>query len=158
MDRAAEQFGLDRKWSDAQVMKAKRICYRTVWTESDWRNLANPSVPESLLVVPNDGFGRDLDSTGLYQQRARWWGTVVGSMDPFTATVRFLSVMIINSPLWFTEDESTTCQWVQQSSFDGVKINPATGKPYPFAANYKDRQAQTDALAADVLYFTKQGA
>jgi hypothetical protein len=79
-------------------------------------------------------------------------------MDPFTATVRFLSVMIINSPLWFTEDESTTCQWVQQSSFDGVKINPATGKPYPFAANYKDRQAQTDALAADVLYFTKQGA
>lgn len=79
-------------------------------------------------------------------------------MDPFTATVRFLSRMIVNSPHWFIEDESTTCQWVQQSQFDGVKIDPATGKPYPFAQNYKDRQAQTDALAADPNYFTNKGA
>jgi hypothetical protein len=157
VDRAVTEFGHDRNWSDAQILKAKRICYRTIWTESDWRNLANPSVPESLQVIPNDGFGKDLNSTGLYQQRAQWWGTVVGSMDPYTATVRFMTRLPGNSPYWFTVDESTSCQLVQQSQFDGVKINPATGKPYPFAQNYKDRQAQTDALAADELYFTHRG-
>lgn len=66
VDRAVEQFGMDHQWDDPQVARAKRICYRTVWTESDWRNLANPSVPESLLVLPNDGNGTDKDSTGLY--------------------------------------------------------------------------------------------
>ena len=159
VDRAAEQLGLDKKWTDAQMLKAKRICYRVVWTESDWRNLANSSVPESIQVVPNDGYGKDLDSTGLYQQRAsQGWGTVLGSMDPYTATIRFLTVMLRDVPDWFTLDESTVAQRTQRSQFDGIKIDPATGKPYPFAQNYKDRQAQTDALAADLNYFTNKGA
>jgi hypothetical protein len=147
------------KWSDALLLKAKRICYRVVWTETDWRNLSNISVPESALILPNDGPGKDLDSTGLYQQRAsQGWGTVLGSMDPFTATARFLTVMIRDVADWATADESAVAQRTQRSQFDGVKIDPATGKPYPFAQNYKDRQAQTDALAADVLYFTNKGA
>lgn len=150
---------MDRKWTDAQVLKAKRVCYRTVFTESDFKNLANPSVPESLLVLPNDGPGKDLDSTGLYQQRAsQGWGTIIGSMDPYTATVRFLTVMLRDVKNWFDLDESAVCQYTQRSQFDGSKINPATGQPYPFAQNYKDRQAQTDALAADTLYFTNKGA
>lgn len=158
MDRAVTQFGVDKKWTDAQIVKAKRICYRTVWTESDWRNLSNIRVPESALVLPNDGPGRDLDSTGLYQQReSQGWGTVLGSMDPYTATIRFLTVMLRDVKNWFDLDESAVCQYTQRSQFDGVKIDPATGKPYPFAQNYKDRQAQTDALAADVLYFTHRG-
>lgn len=105
-------------------------------------------------MIPNDGFGKDLNSTGLYQQRLPWWGSVVGSMDPYTATVRFMTKVPQNSPYWFTVDESTTCQLVQQSQYDGVKIDPKTGKPYPFAANYQARQTQTDALASDLLYFT----
>lgn len=157
VDRAVEDFGVTRKWSTTQIRKAKRVTYRTIWAESDWRNLANRSVPESINIVPNDGYGRDLDSTGLYQQRARWWGSVAGSMDPYTATTRFLERMLTNSPDWLTVNESTTAQRVQQSQFDGIKINPATGKPYPFAQNYQDRQAQTDALDADLLFFQHGG-
>lgn len=159
VDRAVTEFGVDRKWTDAQVLKAKRICWRVIWTESDWRNLANLSVPSSIQVLPNDGYGKDLDSTGLYQQRAsQGWGTVIGSMDPYTATVRFLSAMVRDASDWFTAEEAAVCQRVQRSQFDGVKIDPATGKPYPFAQNYKDRQAQTDALAADLQFFTNKGA
>lgn len=154
VDRAVEQFGADRKWSVTQIRKAKRICWRVVFTESDFRNLANKSVPESINVLPNDGYGRDLDSTGLYQQRAsQGWGTVVGSMDPFTATVRFLTAMLRDAPDWLTDNESTTAQRVQRSQFDGVHIDPATGQPYGFGANYQARSAQVDALEADPLFF-----
>jgi hypothetical protein len=154
IDRAVEQFGADRKWSTAQLAKAKRICYRVVFTESDFRNLANLSVPESINVLPNDGYGKDLDSTGLYQQReSQGWGTIVGSMDPFTATVRFLTAMLRDAPNWLTDNESTSAQRTQRSQFDGVHIDPATGKPYPFGANYQARSAQVDALEADRLFF-----
>lgn len=154
IDRAVEQFGADRQWSAAQLAKAKRICYRVVFTESDFRNLANKSVPESIKVIPNDGYGKDLDSTGLYQQReSQGWGTVIGSMDPFTATVRFLTEMLKYAPNWLTDNESSSAQRVQRSQFDAVRIDPATGLPYPFGANYQARSAQVDALEADRLFF-----
>jgi len=153
VDRAFEQFGADRKWSAAQLAKAKRIAYRTIWTESDWRNLANKAVPESIDVVPNDGYGSDAQSTGLYQQQPKWWGSVVGSMDPFTATIRFLTAMLGDAPDWLVANEATTAQRVQRSEFDGVTIDPATGKPRPFGANYQARSAQVDALEADRLFF-----
>ncbi|MGW4369199.1 C40 family peptidase [Nocardia takedensis] len=44
-------------------------------TESGFRNLANPSVPESLNY-PNDGTGHDHDSVGPHQMRASIWGSV----------------------------------------------------------------------------------
>lgn len=158
VDRAVTAFGLARHWSDMQIAKAKRICYRVIWTESDWRNLANRSVPDSINVVPNDGYGKDLDSTGLYQQRSsQGWGTVAGSMDPFIATQRFLTAMLRDAPNWLTDNESSSAQRTQRSQFDGIKIDPSTGKPYPFAANYQARQAQTDALDADLQYFTNRG-
>lgn len=131
-----------------------------VFTESDWRNYANRNVPGSIDVSPNDGYpvhGGDLDSVGLYQQRSRWWGSTEGSMNPYTATQRFLATMVGNTPGWFVADESTVCQNTQGSQYDGVKINPATGKPYPFAQNYKDRQVQTDAMDLNPLYFTEGG-
>lgn len=160
MDAAVEDYGALKDWSPAQVRKAKRICYRTVFTESDWWNYANPSVEGSIEILPNDGYppkGGDLDSVGLYQQRARWWGTTEGSMNPYVATGRFLATMVGNTPGWFVTDESTVCQNTQGSQFNGVKINPATGKPYPFAQNYKDRQVQTDAMDLDLLYYTNGG-
>ncbi|WP_239476956.1 MULTISPECIES: C40 family peptidase [Nocardia] len=43
--------------------------------ESGFRNLANPSVPESLSF-PNDGLGHDHDSIGPHQLRASVWGSV----------------------------------------------------------------------------------
>jgi len=153
---AVEQFGADRKWSAAQVAKAKRIAYRTISTESDWINYANPTVPDSIKIVPNDGYpprGADADSVGLYQQRSRWWGTTVGSMDPFTATIRFLTAMLGDAPAWLTDNESTTEQRVQRSQFDGVTIDPKTGQPFPFGANYAAKTAEVDALEADRLFF-----
>lgn len=160
VDRAAEQFGLDRRWSDALIAKAKRICWRTVWTEADWHNWANKAVPESITVLPNDGYpshGGDHLSVGLYQQQPQWWGTVVGSMDPYTATVRFLTAMLRDAPNWLTDNESNTCQRVQRSQYDAITIDPSTGKPYPFGSNYAARSAQVDALEADLQYFANHG-
>lgn len=44
-------------------------------TESSFRNLANPSVPESL-TYSNDGLGTNHDSVGPHQMRASVWGSV----------------------------------------------------------------------------------
>ncbi|MFR9773786.1 C40 family peptidase [Nocardia sp. SC052] len=44
-------------------------------TESSFRNLANPVVPESLNYS-NDGLGYDHDSVGPHQMRASVWGSV----------------------------------------------------------------------------------
>ncbi|MFI6779204.1 C40 family peptidase [Nocardia sp. NPDC050412] len=44
-------------------------------TESTFRNLANPAVPESL-TYSNDGLGYDHDSLGPHQMRASVWGSV----------------------------------------------------------------------------------
>ncbi|MFI6041951.1 C40 family peptidase [Nocardia sp. NPDC051321] len=44
-------------------------------TESTFRNLANPGVPDSLRYA-NDGVGYDHDSVGPHQLRARIWGAV----------------------------------------------------------------------------------
>lgn len=154
VDRAVDQI---TSWDIAHRRKAKRICYRTVFAECDWWNLANASVPESLLYPHDDGLGKDKDSVGLYQQRALWWGDTKGSMDPFTATQRFLAVMVRNTPGWFVGDESTTCQNTQGSQFDGITIDPKTGKPYPFAQNYREEQNRVDAMELDLSYFGNGG-
>lgn len=44
-------------------------------TESTFRNLANPAVPESLNYS-SDGLGHDGDSVGPHQMRASVWGSV----------------------------------------------------------------------------------
>lgn len=155
VDSAVESFSAD--WTEQQQCIAKRVCYRTIWAECDWFNYANKSVAGSIDCVPNDGYpphGGDLDSVGLYQQRSRWWGDTPGSMDPFTATHRFLGRMLTNAPDWQTIDEAVVCQRVQGSQFDGVTIDKRTGKPYPYAQNYRDRAAQTLALEEDLAYFS----
>ncbi|MGQ4618986.1 NlpC/P60 family protein [Nocardia sp. R7R-8] len=52
-------------------------------TESTFRNLANPAVPESVDYA-NDGLGFDHDSLGPHQMRASVWGSVgiATLMDP----------------------------------------------------------------------------
>lgn len=147
-----------RYWSGEYRTRMKRICYRTIWAECDWRLLANKSEPESINIVPNDGYGSDMNSTGLYQQRKQWWGDVAGSMDPYISTMRFIDHTETNTPDWFARakdavGESDVCQRTQGSQFDGKTINPKTGKPYPYASNYLARSAQVDALEKDLHYF-----
>lgn len=52
-------------------------------TESSFRNLANPAVPESMSHA-NDGLGHNHDSLGPHQLRASVWGSVgiATLMDP----------------------------------------------------------------------------
>ena len=53
------------------------------------RNLANPSVPDSLRFQ-NDGLGFDHDSVGIFQQRDNGaWGTVSQRMNPLQAATMF---------------------------------------------------------------------
>jgi len=159
VDFAVEDFGRVKKWTTTQVSRAKRICYRTIWAESDWLNYANVNVPGSINITPNDGYpshGGDASSVGLYQQMEKWgWGDTLGSMSPGVATTRFLQHMSDGVPQWATLDEWDVCQRVQHSRFNGTP-DPVTGKPYPYAQNYKDRSQQVDGIAADKLYFTNQ--
>lgn len=55
--------------------------------ESNLRNLANTTVPESMQY-PNDGTGNDHDSVGIFQQRANW-GSVKDRMTPEYAARAF---------------------------------------------------------------------
>lgn len=158
VDKAVDDFGDSRPtpWSSVPRVKAKRILYRTIFTESDWLNLANNSVPESLKY-PNDGVGKDLNSVGLLQQRSQYWGTTQGSMDPWVAATRFLEQMLVKAPAWMSLEDWDVAQRVQQSQYDGVKIDSRTGKPYPYAQNYKDREVQTLAMEKNPRYYTDGG-
>lgn len=161
VDRAVNEFATARQWSGTQIGKARRIVYRVIWTESDWRLYANKKVPGSINVLPNDGYpshGGDALSVGLYQQMEKWgWGDTAGSMSPYISTQRFLNAMLRDAPNWMTDNESSTAQRVQRSQYDGVTIDPNTNQPYPFAANYQARTEQVDALAADLRYFANHG-
>lgn len=172
VDRAVDDFGVSRGWDAAKRAKAKRISHRTIFAECDWWLLANRSVPESMNMANDSavikangqpvGYGKDLDSVGLYQQRRMWWGDTAGSMSPYTSTIRYWAHTLANTPDWYvraqTDDgEADVAQRTQGSQFDGKTIDPRTGKPYPYAQNYKDRQTQTDAMDLTMKYYTEGG-
>jgi hypothetical protein len=159
VDQAVRDFGvLSYGWTAQQVRQAQRLCYRTVWTECDWWLYASPKVPGSIDIHPNDGYppsGGDHLSVGLYQQQMPWY-PVATAMDATLSTRAFLRELMATVPDWMTaagKDEATVCQRVQRSQFDGVTIDPATGKPFVFAANYRARENQTNALALDGEFF-----
>lgn len=70
--------------SDAAILAVACIL-----VESQWRNFSNPTVEESK-TFPNDGDPPfpNLDSVGLFQQRAGW-GNVSQRMNPFAAAGMF---------------------------------------------------------------------
>lgn len=106
-----------------------------------------------MELQPNDGYppnGGSLDSVGLLQQRSQWWGSTQGSLDPYTATWRFLAALPFG---WVDMAEATACQLVQRSQYDSVTIDPGTGKPYVWAQNYIDRDADTNDLEVDPKFF-----
>lgn len=78
-------------------------------------------------------------------------------MDPFGSTMQFIEAMARDVADWFKLDESVVAQRVQRSQYDGVTINPKTGKAYPYAQNYRDREVQTNAMDGDLRYFTNGG-
>ncbi|SJM55759.1 M23 family metallopeptidase [Agrococcus casei] len=77
--------GSEAKISQAGVLIALMVALR----ESTLRNLANPTVPESL-EYPHEGEGSDLDSVNVFQQRpSAGWGSVEELMTPRYAAEAF---------------------------------------------------------------------
>lgn len=69
-----------------------QIALMTALTESGIKRLANPAVPESLLIE-NDGEGYDHDSTGPFQQRQSW-GATADLMDPAASADKFFDKLV----------------------------------------------------------------
>lgn len=92
------------------------IALAVALVESNLTMYANPADPESL-TYPHDAISTDYDSTGLFQQRPPWWGSVADRMDParsaamfYEALSRFDYTSGAHSPGWYA-------QQVQQSAY-----------------------------------------
>ncbi len=84
-------------------------------TESGYRNLANPNVPESLNY-PHDATGDDHDSLGPFQQRpSQGWGTVAQLMDVATQAKNFYT-HLANVSGWQSMEITVAAQAVQRSA------------------------------------------
>lgn len=92
------------------------IAIATAMQESDLRNLANSTVPESL-DLDNEGVARDHDSVGVFQQRpSTGWGTVEQCMDVEYSTGSFYrSLQKVNG--WEDLPVTVAAQRVQGSAF-----------------------------------------
>ena len=92
------------------------VALMTALQESTLRNLANPTVGESM-GLPHDGEGSDHDSVGLFQQRpSMGWGTVTELMDPSTSATRFYD-RLKTVEGWELMNPGQAAQKVQVSAF-----------------------------------------
>lgn len=84
--------------------------------ESNFRNLANPVVPESLRY-DHDGIGTDYDSVGPWQMRASVWGVmgIAKLMDP-AAQVNWFYDQLVKLPGWQTMAPDAIAQAVENSN------------------------------------------
>jgi hypothetical protein len=92
------------------------IALATALVESDLLMYANYSDPESLSF-PHDAVGSDHNSSGLFQQRAPWWGTAADRMDAARSAAMFYNAL---SKLPYNETSKTPgfyAQAVQRSAF-----------------------------------------
>lgn len=94
------------------------IALATTLVESNLRMYANNGDPESLNF-PHEAISSDFNSTGLFQQRAPWWGTVADRMDPARSAALFynrLSKLPYNDT---AKSPGSFAQEVQRSAFPG---------------------------------------
>ncbi len=114
MDNAAVVVNTGRRMG--LPAKAYLVAISTALQESELRNLANSTVPESLRY-PHQGVAANYDSLGLFQQRASQnWGTVAQLMYPATASGLFYS-RLVKVAGWQTMSVSAAAQAVQRSAF-----------------------------------------
>lgn len=71
--------------------RAYVVAIATALQESQLRVLANVNVPDSFDYQPRDGYGRDHDSVGIFQQRASLYAIndLEYSMDPRYSAMKF---------------------------------------------------------------------
>jgi cell wall-associated NlpC family hydrolase len=93
---------------------AAQIATMTAITESNLKNLGNPNDPNGTQL-PNEGWGYDHDSLGLFQQRPGW-GSAAQRMDPIVSTGLFLDALLEVSD-WQNRSPWVVAQQVQRSAF-----------------------------------------
>ena len=111
--------------------QGQAIALATAMQESNFRNLANDSLPASL-DVPNEGVGSDHDSVGVFQQRpSQGWGSIEECMDVDYAASKFYEELQ-RVDGWENMELTEAAQAVQRSA-------------------YPDAYAKWETLAYDIL-------
>jgi hypothetical protein len=112
------------------------IAVATGMQESKLRMYANKAVPASM-ALPHEAVGSDYDSTGIFQQRQRGWGTLAERMDA-KASAKLFYAKLLNIAGWKSLPLTVAAQRVQVSA-------------------HPDRYAQWEGPAADVVAATSSG-
>lgn len=86
-----------------------KIALATALVESNLRMYANNGDPESLNF-PYEAISSDFNSTGLFQQRAQWWGTVADRMDASRSAAMFYNAL---SKLPYNDTSKSPGSWAQ---------------------------------------------
>lgn len=95
-----------------------RIALATALVESNLVMYANRGDPDSLNF-PHEALSSDYNSTGLFQQRAPWWGTVADRMDPARSAALFYHALAKLDYNNNSRSPGSYAQQVQQSAFPG---------------------------------------
>ncbi|HEY1178988.1 MAG TPA: hypothetical protein VGF17_22775 [Phytomonospora sp.] len=96
--------------------QGQEIALATAMQESNLRNLANSTMPDSL-ELPNEGTGKDHDSVGLFQQRpSAGWGTIAECMNTeYAAEAFYKGLERVDG--WENMELTEAAQSVQRSAF-----------------------------------------
>ena len=138
-------------------------------TESTYRNLANPTVPESLQY-PHDGEGTDHSSVGPHQMKAEIWAPVVGGMaklmDPLVQIGWFYD-QAKKVPGYETMEPAALAQQVERSSANAYSgqmelatrvVDLFKSDDFGNAAAAPPTVASSSALSSAVVTTTAGGA
>lgn len=127
LDKANGNGGTSgNKYADAIIKEGRRrgitdtgikIALATALVESNMQMYANTADPASL-DLPHDAVGSDLDSVGLFQQRANGaWGTTADRMDPARSAGMFYDKL--DDADYNQGDPGAHAQRVQASAYPG---------------------------------------
>jgi hypothetical protein len=105
-----QEMGLPRR--------AYVVAIATALQESQLAVLANVNVPHSFNYAPRDGYGRDHDSVGIFQQRVRYYciNNLTFCMDPRYSAMKFYGDLK-NVGGWEGLPVTVAAQTVQRSAF-----------------------------------------
>src|SRR6185437_2393578 len=115
------------------------------YTESGLRVLGNPSV--SGADGPGQGTGNNLDSVGIFQQRASW-GTLAQRLDPAQSTRLFMTRLLAD-PDWQNKQPWVAAQDVQDSAYDGHPRAANHGSA-TYGGNYESNLAIVQQAVAQI--------
>lgn len=129
-----------------------KIALATVLVETNLTMYANHSDPGSL-DFPHEKVGSDHNSSGLFQQRPPWWGTVADRMDPARSAALFYNALAKRDYTRNDLSPGNVAQSVQQSAFP-----ERYDQRWPEAVAIYDRlsdQVQTPSTVEELLMSDK---